>query len=114
MVPRSSLKLNINVEIVDTLQNLHLAHYTDIVGNDEFRIIKVDNATTQDTIKVLTLELLSEYIDEKDLILSKNYYSVLSDYFIEVEKFVKAETDTKYKKSTKMNEKESVSYRLDI
>lgn len=46
--------------------------------------------------------------------LSKNYYSVLSDYFIEVEKFVKGETDTEYKKSTEMNEEDSVSYRFDI
>lgn len=114
VIPRDSLSLDIEVKLLTDLYNINLSHFSDLSSNDDFNVLKVDDATLQDSVKVKTPSLLEDLIAEKDLVLSKNHYTVLSDYYILVEKFVKAEVDTEFKKTTSMGQDELVTYKLDF
>lgn len=113
-VPNQNLELELDVVVGKDLNSINLFHYTHLSENEMFHVPKVEEPVLQDSLKMNRPSLLESYLMKKDVVLTRNNYTVLSDYYIKTEKFVKTERDDTFKKTTVMNAEDIVTYKLQF
>lgn len=104
--------LEVEVNVLNTYQELNMHIFTDLVNDDIFNTLVVtDPKITDTTIIDDTLDLSGNGLDYK-LLKSSNHYQITSDFSFETKKLVKGELDSAYSSSGKTPIDGKVNYKL--
>ncbi|HEY4537155.1 MAG TPA: hypothetical protein VIG45_01720 [Erysipelothrix sp.] len=114
LAPGESMFVDFDVTVTGNKAELTMYHFTDMLDHDDYHTFKVAAGNILDSDKVSRPELLNGITETDTVVKTGNHYRMSTYEQLTVEKFVKAASDTTFKKSTQMKANETLTYKLSM
>lgn len=115
LAPYESTHQIFDVDITGELQDLNLKIFTLLEANETFETLAVTNPTIQDTLVVdYDRHTTQSLFESKKMLQSQNHYQMISDYQLEIKKWVKNAQDTFYDTQAHIELDDKIDYKLQL
>lgn len=115
LAPYESTSQVFDVDIAGDLQDLNFKIFTLLEANETFETLAVSNPTIQDTLMVdYDRHTTQSVFESKQMLQSQNHYQMISDYQLEIKKWVKNEHDALYDTRAHIELNDKIDYKLQL